>query len=347
MTAADSRARDPVDDATLALLLEVAGTPKPGNVDRHRDLDDLRFDSFLAGAVGARDGLELAAGGTAPVGDAFERGVAGMADRARTNTQFGCLLLLVPLLRATVAGDEAAAGRSASSPAGRSAPSPDAVDRVTRATTVDDAVAFYRAFEHVDVAVADPPADAAELDVRRGSDAAPTLRDRGLTLRDVMASSAAPDDPDRALDDPDRVPDRNAQEWVEGFPRTFRAAEWIRADEGPLTDRAARAFLGLLAAEPDTLIAATHDPETAREASARTAALLGGAAAGSDGVVEAGDVDVDIDSPYADAVHGADLDAAEALATAFVDEGINPGTTADLTCAALYVALRRGAEVAP
>ncbi|OYR44892.1 triphosphoribosyl-dephospho-CoA synthase, partial [Halorubrum sp. Eb13] len=51
-------AGDPVDDATLALLLEVAGTPKPGNVDRRRDLGDLRFESFLGGAVGAREGLE-------------------------------------------------------------------------------------------------------------------------------------------------------------------------------------------------------------------------------------------------------------------------------------------------
>lgn len=319
--------RDPVDDATLALLLEVAGTPKPGNVDRRRDLGDLRFESFLGGAVGARAGLELAADGEAPIGDAFECAVAGMADRAGTNTQFGCLLLLGPLLRATVAGP----------PADDASPSvdldSDAVDRVTRDTTVADAVAFYRAFERVDVAVADPPADATELDVRRGSDAAPTLRDRELTLRDVMAISAAPDDPDR-------VPDRNAQEWVEGFPRTFRAAEWIRTDAGPLTDRAARAFLGLLAAEPDTLVAATHGPETAREASARAAALLDGVDAGPDDVG-------DVDEIGADAVHGADLDAAEALATAFVDEGINPGTTADLTCAALYVALRRGAEVAP
>ncbi|OYR52443.1 triphosphoribosyl-dephospho-CoA synthase [Halorubrum sp. Ea8] len=321
-------AGDPVDDATLALLLEVAGTPKPGNVDRRRDLGDLRFESFLGGAVGAREGLELAAGGAAPVGDAFERAVVGMADRAGTNTQFGCLLLLVPLVRATVAGADASAGRSAR------APSPAAVDRVTREATVDDAVAFYRAFEHVDVAVADPPADAAELDVRRGSDAAPTLRERGLTLRDVMALSA---DPDRS----DRAPDRNAQEWVEGFPRTFRAAEWIRDDTGPLTDRAARAFLGLLAAEPDTLVAATHGLEAAREASARAAALLDGAdGVGSETAAGVGGVDTD-------AVHGADLNAADGLATAFVDEEINPGTTADITCAALYVALRRGAEVAP
>jgi len=315
--------RDPVDDATLALLLEVAGTPKPGNVDRHRDLDDLRFDAFLGGAVGAREGLEPAARGDAPLGDAFERAVAGMADRAGTNTQFGCLLLLVPLLRATVSGNGSPSGRL----------DPAAADRATRDTTVDDAVAFYRAFEHVDVAVADPPADAADLDVRRGRDAIPTLRERGLTLRDVLALSAEPGDPER-------VPDRNAQEWVEGFPRTFRAAEWIRDDTGPLTDRAARAFLGLLAAEPDTLVAAAHGPETAREASARAADLLAGAdpdPSGTDGV----------DAVDADAVRGADLDAAEALATAFVDEEINPGTTADLTCAALYVALRRGAEVAP
>jgi len=115
---------DPVDDATLALLLEVAGTPKPGNVDRRRDLGDLRFESFLGGAVGARRGLELAADREVPLGRAFELGVAGMADRAGTNTQFGCLLLLTPLLRATAEGDLSPAG----------------VDRVTRETTVTDAV---------------------------------------------------------------------------------------------------------------------------------------------------------------------------------------------------------------
>jgi triphosphoribosyl-dephospho-CoA synthase len=51
--------------------------------------------------------------------------------------------------------------------------------------------------------------------------------------------------------------------------------------------------------------------------------------------------------PDADSVHAVDLAAAEDLARAFVDAGINPGTTADITCAALYVALRRGVEVGP
>jgi len=86
-----------------------------------------------------------------------------MAARAGTNTQFGCLLLLVPLVRASVGDDEDDANLF-----------PASVDRVTRETTVDDAVAFYRAFDHVDVAVVgDPPTDADALDVRRGSDATP------------------------------------------------------------------------------------------------------------------------------------------------------------------------------
>jgi len=35
----------------------------------------------------------------------------------------------------------------------------------------------------------------------------------------------------------------------------------------------------------------------------------------------------------------------EALAEEFVERGINPGTTADLTAGALFVALERGLEI--
>ncbi|MFB6155873.1 MAG: triphosphoribosyl-dephospho-CoA synthase [Haloferacaceae archaeon] len=275
--------RTPAANAELALLVEVAATPKPGNVDRHRDLPDLRFEHFLAGAVGARPGLERAAEG-APVGDAFEEAVAGMSRQSGGNTQFGCLLLLVPLVSAAADDDL----------------TPEGVDRVAESTTVADAAAFYRAFEHVDVAVSDPPDDADGLDVRRGSDAIPTLRARELTLRDVLALN---------------TDDGNAREWTSGFERTFAAAEAIRAEEGPLADRAARAFLRLLATEPDSLVAVRHGDETAREVSERASAVVG------------------------------DLRAAEDLADRFVDEGVNPGTTADITSAALFVALERGVEV--
>lgn len=281
--------RDIVDNAQLALLLEVAGTPKPGNVDRHRDLDELRFEHFVAGAVGARHGLQRAADGDA-VGKAFEQAVEGMSNQEGGNTQFGCLLLLVPLVRAAADGSLTPAG----------------VRSVVESTTVDDAVDFYRAFEHVDVAVDDPPPEADELDVRRGSDAAEPLRRQSLTLYDIMALSADPDD---------RIGDGNAREWVSGFERTFRAADALLADKGPVGDRTARVFIDLLAEEPDTLVAITHGESIAHEVSARAAAVDG------------------------------DLSAAEDLAEEFVAAGYNPGTTADITAAALFVALERGLDV--
>jgi triphosphoribosyl-dephospho-CoA synthase len=267
----------------LALLLEVAGTPKPGNVDRHRDHDDLRFEHFLAGAVGSAAGLRLAADGAA-VGEAFERAVEGMANQRGGNTQFGCLLLLVPLVRAAGAGDLSRAGARA----------------VCEATTVADAAGFYRAFEYVDVAVTEPPEGMAYLDVRRGADAVPALHDRGVTLHDVMARSED---------------DGNAAEWTSGFPRVFREAEAILADDGPAPARGARAFLRLLAEAEDGFVRTNSGPEAAREATERARACLNGE-----------------EDP-------------EALAAEFVERGINPGTTADLTAGALFVALERGLSV--
>lgn len=284
VTTTSDRDFTPAEHAELALLLEVASTPKPGNVDRAHDFPDLHFEHFLAGSVGARRGLGLAAG-DASIGEAFERGVAGMSQQGGGNTQFGCLLLLVPLVKAAAAGDL----------------SPDGATAVVEETTVDDAANFYRAFEHVDVAVGDPPEDAAELDVRRGSGAIPTLRERGMTLRDVMEVSAEGDG--------------NAREWTGGFERTFAAAETILDGDGRATDRAARAFLDLLAEEPDTLVATEHGEQVAEEV-----------------------------SRLADEARGDPAEASK-LADALVAEGLNPGTTADITAAALFVALERGLAV--
>lgn len=276
--------RSPAENAELALLLEVAGTPKPGNVDRHRDHDDLRFAQFLAGAVGAREGLAMAERGGG-VGDAFERAVAGMRRQEGGNTQFGCLLLLVPLVR-TVGSGDLSRSRAAD---------------VCAATTAADAAGFYRAFDHVDVSVPAPPDGLAVPDVRRGSEAVDTLHERGLSLYDVMADAAERDG--------------NAREWVEGFPRTFAAAERLRAADGPVEERVSRAFLRLLAEREDGVVRRTAGPAAAREVTERAQAALAGE-----------------EDP-------------ETLADEFVERGINPGTTADVTAAAVFVALQRGMAV--
>jgi triphosphoribosyl-dephospho-CoA synthase len=288
-------ARGPAENAQLALLLDVGSAPKPGNVDRDHDLADLRLEHFLAGAVGAGEGLRRASAG-APVGVAFERAVDGMSRQSGGNTQFGCLLLLVPLVRAAADGRRSDADTAeAERPLSR-----EDVAAVVESTTVADAADFYRAFEHVDVAVPDPPASMSDLDVRRGADAIPALRDRELTLADVMRRSEG---------------DGNAAEWTTGFERTFETAAAIQSDDGPITGRLSRAFVDRLAREEDTLVRTKHGPEVAADVRRRAAEARGDPAA----VVE---LDADL-----------------------VEEGINPGTTADLLAAATFVALERGVEV--
>ncbi|MFB6157154.1 MAG: triphosphoribosyl-dephospho-CoA synthase [Haloferacaceae archaeon] len=273
----------PAAHAELALLLEVAGTPKPGNVDRDHDFADLRFEHFLSGAVGARPGLDAAADPGDPLGAAFERAVAGMSQQRGGNTQFGCLLLLVPLVRTAATG----------------ALTRERAAETVEATTVADARAFFAAFEHVDVAVDDPPPDLADLDVGRGAAAGEAAVDRGLTWYDVMARSEG---------------DGNAAAWTEGFLLVFEAAGAMLDDDGPAPDRVARAFLSLLGRREDTLVRVEHGPAVAREIRER--------AAGCDGLDEAG-----------------------ALAADLRERGINPGTTADATAAATFVALERGLPV--
>jgi len=203
------------------------------------------------------------------------------------NTQFGALLLLTPLVRAAVDRDL----------------SPDGVAAVVEDATVEDAAGFYRAFDHVDVFAGDLPEDVDALDVRRGGDAVPEVRDRGLTLYEVMAESA----------DRDGV----AREWVDGFGRTFRAADRIADGEGPVPGRAAETFLWLLSRRPDTFVAKQHGPEAARSVMVRAQ--------------EARE-----DGPR----------LVDAFAKSLVESGVNPGTTADVVAAGLFVALERdGVEV--
>lgn len=287
---------NPAENAQIALLLEVAGTPKPGNVDRKRDFPDLLFDHFLAGAVGAGPGLRSAAEG-APVGEAFEEAVAGMSQQEGGNTQFGALLLLVPLVRA----------------ASRDQLSPEEVAEVVEDTTVEDAKHFYQAFDHADVYVDDPPEEAEDLDARRGSEAIPAVEEQEVTLFDVMAMG----------DDEDDV----AAEWTGQFERTFWAADRLAELAGsaqesssasspespPVSALGAQVYLELLGREPDTLVAKQHGKGVAESVRVRAQEALEGGP-----------------------------EVVEAFAESLVEDGVNPGTTADITAAGLFVALERG-----
>lgn len=236
----------PASHAQLALLLEVSSTPTPGAVDRDHDHEDLRFEHFLAGTLGAADGLEAAAEAES-IGTAFERAVRGMATvQSGGNTQFGALLLLVPMVRA----------------AATDGLTPEAATAVVERTTVADAAAFCRAFDAVPVGLGPPPDGLAELDLREPTAAAATIEDRGISLDQLMSMSAETDG--------------IAREWTNGFERTFAAGDRLQALSGPLTERGSTVFLELLAAEPDPFIAKRHGDQAAERATEGAAAVLAG-----------------------------------------------------------------------
>ena len=111
--------------AQLACVLEVMA-PKPGNVHRLRDLDDLGFVDFLASALAIGEAMDRAA--TDGVGPAVERAIEATRRLVATNTNLGIVLLLAPL---------------AAVPEGMGLR--EGVRSVLDATTIDDAQAVYRA----------------------------------------------------------------------------------------------------------------------------------------------------------------------------------------------------------
>jgi triphosphoribosyl-dephospho-CoA synthase len=83
--------------AQLACLLEVSA-PKPGNVSPGRHFVDLTYEDFLTSAVAI--GPTFARVADQPLGETIRQAVEVTACWARTNTNLGLVLLLAPLAKA-------------------------------------------------------------------------------------------------------------------------------------------------------------------------------------------------------------------------------------------------------
>src|SRR5437762_7249026 len=89
--------------ATLACLLE-ATAPKPGNVHRGADFEDVTYLDFAVSGIMIAPAVErVAAGGR--LGQAILSAIAATRNTVGTNTNLGTVLLIVPL--AMVPRDEA------------------------------------------------------------------------------------------------------------------------------------------------------------------------------------------------------------------------------------------------
>ena len=271
--------------AQLACVLE-ASAEKPGNITPRHDFADTSYEDMLRSAIAI--GPELGRAAERGVGDTVLAAVRATRRVAGSNTNLGIALLLAPLARAALADGAAAALLC------------ERVEEVLQALTLDDSGAAYAAIREAGAGGLDEPV---EHDVRD----APTV-----ALREAMAIAAGRDSV--------------ASEYATGFTITFdiglpalRGA--LAAGLGP-RPATVEAFLALLAAVPDTLVARKRGAGAAR-----------GVSEGAAEVLAAGGV--------RDAAGRAALEAFDA-GLRRDGNALNPGTTADLVTAVLFVALLEG-----
>ncbi len=275
--------------AQLAMILEVSATPKPGNIDRDHNYTDTRFEHFLASAVGVYPILEMAAISEAGVGKLIYNSVVESSKwQSGGNTHFGAFILLIPLV---MAGGQCENKECLE----------EDVQKIVRETTVDDAVDFYRAFAAAGVKVK-PVADLDLIDM----DSIEKIKAQGLTLFDLMEMSASYD--------------MIAEEWINGFEKTFECSFLIREKitKYGINDAIVLTFMDLLSRNKDTFVRTKFDIKKAEEVSLRAGRILQKS---------------DIAGIKKGICH---------FDEELLKEGVNPGSTADIIIAGLFASLFEG-----
>lgn len=132
------------------------------------------------------------------------------------------------------------------------------------------------------------------------------IREKELSLYDILTISAAYDLISREL--------------VAGFDKTFRSAARLKesAEANAINDAITHTYLWLLSEEEDTFVKLGFGAEKSRYVMARAKAIVDG---------------------------GYKLEEIEAFDEDLIKAGINPGSTADIIAAALFIAILGGLRV--
>jgi triphosphoribosyl-dephospho-CoA synthase len=219
--------------ATLACLWEVT-VPKPGNVHRSADFEDVTFGDFVTSAVAIGPAMERA-GAERGVGQAVLDAVRATRQLVATNTNLGTILLLAPL--AAVPREIALA---------------DGVGRVLSELTSDDTRLVYQAIREA------APGGLGE--VTSWDVAGPAPQD----LLQAMQAAAARD----------MVARQYADDFAQLFQHVIPyLRDGLVAGRG-LTPSVLDAHLRLMAQFPDSLIARKCGPAVATESAARAQQAL-------------------------------------------------------------------------
>lgn len=299
--------------ATLAVLLEVSGYPKPGNVHRIRDTPKTRYEHFLAGAVAigssirdaALSGYRVSSGEInvkeAGVGQHILRAVMDTSNWQRGgNVNLGTILLFIPL--AVAAGMAHSCGKIVSGELRKN------VRRVMESTTADDTLAVYEA-----ISIANPGGlgKVERYDVTKEVSKS-LIREENVALQDVFRISAGWDN--------------ISKEWITGMEITFEvgypAFLRIYNEFRDVNTATVHTFLEILSKNPDSLIQRKTSMEKALEVSKAAAEILKqGGLTSEKGRTMCWKLDEKLHRSKGK---------------------LNPGTTADLTASSIFVALLEG-----
>lgn len=286
--------------AQIASVLEVSGHPKPGNVHRTQDFDDMIFEDFLISGIVVGDIMKKAAERGKKykddyslhkirLGEIIKEAVLETDKWIGNNTNLGIIILLAPL--------SAAAGMSNDITELRKN-----VERIMNATTSKDAINLYDAINAAD---AGGMGEQEELDVA-DTEARGRIIKEDISMFKVFEMSAKWD--------------LLSKELTTGMPVTFETGfptfKETKASYG-LNKATVQTFLTILAQNPDTLISRKYGMDTARIVSADADSILQ-----NGGILNAqGELLI------------------RQFDTQLLKNKFNPGTTADITAASIMVTL--------
>ena len=239
----------------MACLLDVV-IPKPGNVHRGADFEDATFLDFAASAVAIGPAMEHASSVTPPlIGQTILDAVKATREVTATNTNLGIVLLLAPIASAAkfIRNHDADL-------ASQSDPVPQILAQVLASMTPDDARLTYEA-----IRLAKPGGiqRVKEMDVHEEPpnslvDAMSLAADRDLVARQFVT-------------DFDEVC-RLRVELLERLSRTGAGSQ--ARHEERLRDAVILTFVNLMHRHPDSLIARKCGQELANESAHRAGVVL-------------------------------------------------------------------------
>ncbi len=275
--------------AQIASALEVSGYPKPGNVHRTRDYDDMEFEDFIISGIVIGDIIREACTNVdvenPQLGKYILNAVVETDKWIKNNTNLGIVMMTTPIAVAASISNSFNEIR-------------ENVKLLMANTSVDDACNLYDA---INIADAGGMGDQDEYDVA-SDNAKNELRENKQTMFDVLKISAPWDMLAREM-----TSDMPAVFEI-GYPTYHKLSLEKSKNEACILT-----FLTILSQVPDTLISRKYGADEALKISMMTRDLL----------------NLKDEADFSDKLKEFDD---------FLSENkYNPGTTADLTAASIFV----------